>query len=262
MPDMSSSQAMSDPAVGKPGPLALVGGDEFHPGNEPHDGWLVRAITRSGSVGPAFIVASAAAQEGPEQAVDTARAWFAGLGLDVEELPLRNRDQAHDPTIVGRAREGRFFYLTGGDPGLVIEILERTPAWRAIVEAWQKGAVLAGSSAGALAFGEWTLARRTELGNVLQNARNIRRAFGLVPGVVVVPHLASAGPKAIPLIRSAVTATGGRLLGLDERTAAIWSDGEWKALGEGSVVLMDARNERRFSSGERIVGLPVPGRGR
>jgi cyanophycinase len=262
MTDMSSAKATSDPTPSKPGPLALVGGDEFHPGNEPHDGWLVRAVTRRGSVGPAFIVASAAAQEGPDQAVATARAWFAGLGLDVEELPLRNRDQAHDPTIVERAREGRFFYLTGGDPGLVIEILERTPAWRAIVEAWQAGAVLAGSSAGALAFGEWTLARRPEPGNVLRGFRDARRAFGLVPGIVVVPHLASVGPQAMPAIRPAVTAMGGRLLGLDERTAAIWSDGEWQALGEGSVVLIDARNERRFSSGELIVDFPVPTRGR
>jgi len=259
---MPAAQAMSDPASRRPGPLALVGGDEFHPGNEPHDGRLVRAVTQSGSVGPAFIVASAAALEGPDLAVVTARAWFGGLGLDVEELPLRSRDQAHDPTIVGRAREGRFFYLTGGDPGLVIEILERTPAWRAIVESWQKGAVLAGSSAGALAFGEWTLARRPEPGSALRGLRDARRAFGLVPGVVVVPHFATVGPQAIPAIRPAVTAIGGRLLGLDERTAAIWSDGEWQALGEGSVVLIDARNERRFASGERIVGLPVPTRGR
>lgn len=244
-----------NPMPDEPGPLALVGGDEFRPGNEPHDERLVQAANRLDPAAPAFIVASAAAREGPDQAVATARAWFASLGLDVEELPLRTRRQARDRAIVERAREGRFFYLTGGDPGLVVEILGDTPAWKAIVEAWRNGAVLAGSSAGALAFGAWTLARRAEPGNVLRNARP---ALGLVAGVVVAPHFATVGPQWVPAIRPAVTALGGILLGLDERTAALWSDGEWRAFGAGSVVVIDAHGERRFSSGEVIAGLPLP----
>jgi cyanophycinase len=229
------------PMPDEPGPLALIGGDEFRPGNEPHDERLVQAANRLDPAAPAFIVASAAAREGPDQAVATARAWFAGLGLDVEELPLRSRRQARDRAIVERAREGRFFYLTGGDPGLVVEILVDTPAWQAIVEAWRNGAVLAGSSAGALAFGAWTLARRAEPGTMLRDAR---AALGLVAAVVV-PHFADTGPQWVPAIRPAVTASGGIVLGLDERTAALWSGGEWQAFGAGSVVVIDAHGERR-----------------
>jgi cyanophycinase len=249
------SDIVHNPMPHEPGPLALVGGDEFRPGNEPHDKLLVQAANRLDPSAPAFIVASAAAREGPAQAVATARAWFAGLGLDVEELPLRTRRQARDRAIVERAREGRYFYLTGGDPGLVVEILVDTPAWKAIAEAWRNGTVLAGSSAGALAFGAWTLARRTEPGNVLRHARS---ALGLVAGVVVVPHFATVGPEWVPAIRTAVTALGGVLLGLDERTAALWWEGEWRAFGAGSVVVVDAHGERRFSSGELIAGLPLP----
>ena len=73
---------------GEPGPLALVGGDEFRPGNEPYDKRVVQAANRLDPAAPAFIVASAAAREGADQAVATARAWLAGLGLEVEELPL------------------------------------------------------------------------------------------------------------------------------------------------------------------------------
>lgn len=244
-----------NPMQAEPGPLALVGGDEFRPGNEPHDERLVQAANRLDPAAPAFIVASAAAREGPDQAVAAARAWFAGLGLDVEELPLRTRHQARDRAIVELAGEGRFVYLTGGDPRLVVEILVDTPAWKAIVDAWRNGTVLAGSSAGALAFGAWTLARQAEPSNVLRHARP---ALGLVAGVVVVPHFATLGPQWVPAIRPAVTAFGGILLGLDERTAALWSDGEWRAFGVGSVVVVDAHGERRFSSGELIAGLPLP----
>lgn len=241
------------------GPLALVGGGELLPGNEPSDRVLVEAATRDGSTGPAFMIASAAAERNPEQAVAMARAWFAGLGLGVEELPLRNHDQANDPAIVERAREGSFFYLTGGDPGLVMSVLEGSAAWRAIVDAWQAGAALAGSSAGALAFGELTLTKEVEPAQMLSNSR---RGFGLVSGVVVVPHLENDGGAALPVVRPVVMGFGGKLLGLGERTAAVWSNDEWRALGAGRVVMFDARGEHAFADGAIIPGLPPPTRGR
>ena len=51
-----------------PGPLALIGGDELKPGNEPQDRILVEA---AGS-GPAFVLATAAGRQHPEQAVANA----------------------------------------------------------------------------------------------------------------------------------------------------------------------------------------------
>ena len=89
------------------GPLALVGGDELNPGNEPQDRLLVEAARR----GPAYVLATAAARQRPELAVGHARAWFSALGLDVEELPVRTRTQARSPEVAQRAAAGGFFYL-------------------------------------------------------------------------------------------------------------------------------------------------------
>src|SRR6266508_792165 len=133
----------------RPGPLALVGGDELNPGNEPQDEVLVAAA----SGGPAYVLATAAGRQRPDLAVRNARAWFKGLGLDVEELPAIRRSDVTSPKNAELARGGRFFYLVGGDPGLVPKTLADTPVWDAIVEAWREGAVLAGSSAGATALG-------------------------------------------------------------------------------------------------------------
>ena len=63
-----------------PGPIALVGGDEFHPGNETIDRFLAEERAK----GPAFVLATAAARQGPAQAVRNARRWFGSLGLNVE----------------------------------------------------------------------------------------------------------------------------------------------------------------------------------
>ena len=137
------------------GPLALVGGDELNPGNEAQDALLAAAA----GGGPSYVVATAAARHRPELAVAHAREWFARFDLDVVELPVRNRTQARSRETAELAAKGRFFYLVGGDPGIVPDVLRDSPVWLAIVAAWRSGAALAGSSAGAMAMGRWTLIR-------------------------------------------------------------------------------------------------------
>ena len=121
--------------MGTEGPLALVGGDELNPGNEPID----RVLVEAAAGGDAFVLATAAARQGAEQAVRNAQRWFHDFGLDVEELPATKAAHVRDPEGVARARAGRFFYLVGGDPGLVPKLLRGSPLWSAIVEAWRLG---------------------------------------------------------------------------------------------------------------------------
>jgi cyanophycinase len=232
------------------GPLALVGGDELKPGNEPHDRILVEAA----GDGPAYVIATAAARQRPELAVANAHSWFEGLGLDVEELPLTKRSHATSREVATRARVGRFFYLVGGDPGLVPKVLADSPAWSAIVDAWRDGAALAGSSAGAMALGSWTLIRDRMPGD---DRRRYRDALGLVPNVAVIPHLSTFGERWIPSALEAAP-DGAILLGIDERTAAMF-DGMWRVEGSGSVVVITASDRRTFEHGARIGGLPRPG---
>lgn len=225
------------------GLLVLNGGDEFRPGNEPQDELLVEAAGH----GPAYIVPTAAARQAPERAVATATAWFARLGLEVVELPLLTRRSASDPALVAAAGRGRMFYLVGGDPGLVVQVLKDTPAWSAVVEAWQAGAALAGSSAGAMALGGWTLVMERWPHH---ERRRPVEALGLVPRVAVVPHFEKFGGR--------WTFDGDALaVGLDERTAAVHDGTAWRAYGAGSVTVGGGR----FSGGAVVAGIPEPGPG-
>jgi cyanophycinase len=234
-----------------PGPLALVGGDELNPGNEPQDEVLVRAA----GDGPAFVLATAAGRQRPEVAVANAVRWFEGLGLAVQELPATRRSDAKASANVARAREGRFFYLVGGDPGLVPKTLAGTPLWGAIVEAWRSGAALAGSSAGAMALGEWTLVRERMPGD---DRRRYLPALGLIPGVVVLPHFETFGHRWVQSAERAAPRSDVILLGVGERTAALHVDGAWRALGDGDVTVIAGGQRRRFASGEPLEGVPAP----
>jgi cyanophycinase len=233
------------------GPVALVGGDELNPGNEPQDEVLVAAA----SGGPAFVLATAAGRQRPDLAVRNASAWFKGLGLDVEELPAIRRSDVTSPKNAERARTGRFFYLVGGDPGLVPKTLADTPLWSAIVEAWREGAALAGSSAGAMALGEWTLIRDRRPGDAL---RRYRPALSIVRRIAVIPHFDRFGERWVDGALAGAPRDDVVLVAVDERSAALWRDGVWQAFGPGSVTIVTRTDRRRFASGERIDGVPRP----
>jgi cyanophycinase len=232
-----------------PGVLVLNGGDEFHPGNDEQDRILASAAER----GPAYVVPTAAARQGPEEAVAHATEWFARFGLRLQELPVLKRADANSKELAESARAGRFFYLVGGDPGLVAQVLAGSRVWTAMFEAWRDGAALAGSSAGAMALCGHTLIRAS-----WPNRFNRRpaAALGAVPGTAVLPHFDTFGHKWIESAERELPGT--TLLGIDERTAAIWRDERWIAAGPGAVTVIAGKDSKTFRSPAEIEGLPGP----
>jgi cyanophycinase len=233
------------------GPLALVVGDELKPGNEPQD----RVLVETAGEGPAFVLATAAARHRPHLVVRNAEAWFGSLGLEVEELPATSRAAVRSPANLHRARSGRCFYLVGGDPGLVPKTLSGSPLWEAVLGAWRDGAALAGSSAGAMALGSWTLIRGRYRGDA---RRRYAEALDVVRGIAVLPHFDTFGHRWLPSATAAMPREDVVLVGVDERSAAVWHEGVWRAMGDGSVTVIAGGRTERFDAGETIEGIPQP----
>ncbi len=231
--------------------LALVGGNEFNPGNEEQD----RVLAKGVGSGPAFVVPTAAARQGPDRAVAHAQSWFRQFGLELEELPILKRADANSKDLAARARSGGFFYLVGGDPGLVAQVLHFSRVWTAIFEAWREGSALAGSSAGAMALCSQTLIRAS-----WPNRFNRRpnEALGLVPGTALLPHFDTFGHRWIESAQMALPGT--TLLGVDERSAAVWKDKVWQAMGPGAVTVIKGKKVQTFASGQEVIGLRSPAR--
>jgi cyanophycinase len=229
--------------------LALVGGDEFNPGNEQQD----RMLAEAARTGPAFVVPTAAARQGPEKAVAHATRWFKQFGLNLQELPVLKRADANSKELAALARTGGFFYLVGGDPGLVAQVLRSSRVWRAIFEAWLEGSSLAGSSAGAMALGSHSLIRATWPNRF---SRRPTEALGLVPEVAVLPHFETFGHRWVESAEKELP--GATLLGVDERSAAVWTNDEWLACGPGSVTVIKGSKPSAHPPGSKILGLAAP----
>jgi cyanophycinase len=232
-----------------PGLFALVGGDEFHPGNEPQDELLAASARGRGK---AYIVATAAARSHPEAAVRHAAKWFRQFDLDVTELRAYTKAEALVPATAEAASAASFIYITGGDPGLVATVLRGTPVGDAIVAAWRNGAVLAGSSAGAMVLCEHVLVRRQFPGSA---DRRPVAGLAVVPNAAVLPHHDTFGGRWFPSARAALP--DAILIGVDERTCALWDAGTWRCMGAGGITVYHGADTRdRFLSGSEVDGIP------
>lgn len=226
---------MSTPEGGRRlGPLALVGGAEWQEGCD-FDAELLAA---SGGA-EVVVLPTAAAYEQPGRAVEAATRWFAHLGATVRGLMVLGRADAEDPATAAVAREARFVYLGGGSPLHLRSVLKDTAVWQAVVQAWEDGAVLAGSSAGAMVLCDPMVDPR---GGALT------LGLGLVEQVAVLPHF--DGWTSERVRRTAELATAGlALVGIEERTALLRDpDGSWRAAGAGSVSVLVDRHPADLSA--------------
>ena len=203
------------------GVLALVGGDEWHPGCE----FDAELLAESGGT-EILVLPTAAAYEHPEKAVETATAWFAGLGGTVRGLMVLSRSDAEDEENAAVVRNSRFVYLGGGSPMHLRSVLKSSKVWEALLHAWRSGAVVAGSSAGAMVLTDPMVDPR---GGALTVG------LGMVEQLAVIPHFGQENAEKVH--RSiALAAPGIRVVGVPERTALVRErDGSWRQTGEGKV---------------------------
>jgi cyanophycinase len=186
-------------------------------------------------------------------AVRNAQTWFRRFGLELIELPVYTRKQAHDTGVAVDAADAGFCYIPGGDPGLVATVLRDSPVGSAIIAAWRHGASLAGSSAGAMALCADTLVRQSFPGHT---ERRAVPGLGVVPGAAVLPHHDTFGSRWYASARAALP--DAVLIGVDERTCALWESGSWRCLGAGAVTVYVPGQEPVRSASSALAGIPQP----
>ena len=203
------------------GVLALVGGGEWTDGCD-FDAELLAASGGS----EVAVLPTAAAFENPDHAVANATTWFERLGATVRNVRVLQHRDALDPANVDAIRAARFVYLAGGSPLHLRSALKETPLWDALVDAWEGGAVIAGSSAGAMVLCDPMVDPRGGAFTV---------GLGLVSNMAVLPH--ATDDVATHHKRTFELADDGLVLAaIGERSALVReTDGAWRAVGRVSV---------------------------
>jgi cyanophycinase len=221
------------------GTLLLEGGAEF--GGRMRDPDLQAIALAGGFETPIRILPTAAAPDNNhERAGNNGIRWFESLGArEVVSLPIIDKLSANEERLARSLREARLIYMLGGFPGYLGKVLKGSVAWEAVLEAYQAGAVIAGSSAGAMVMCEFYY--DPSQGQVIDG-------LNLVKNSIVLPHHNTFGQSwASRLLElSALT-----LIGIDEQTGMIDDGaGTWTVHGAGNVTLYQNRQVEIHPSGK------------
>jgi cyanophycinase len=230
-----------------PGPVALVGAGEFLPAMSEFDAGLVAATGRSRP--RVAILPTASYPDGEEVFARWAAlgvSHFGELGAEVEPVLVRDRAGADDPAAAQAIGEADLVYLSGGKLAYLLDVLDGSAVGRSIAAAHERGAVLAGCSAGAMVLAGHAFDFRV---GFLPWPLRWRAGLGLVPGASVVPHY-DAWPEPLSALVALQAPRGSLVLGIDEETAVVGRDGAWQVHGRSRITVWRGRRRDRYRAGD------------
>lgn len=165
-----------------------------------------------------------------------------GVARDRIHAPLiRNREEALQAHHADLIRNAAGIFITGGDQYALTQALDRTPTEEAIREAYSKGAIVAGTSAGATAMGRPMIVAGGGSGELRKGM--VQLSHGLAwagDDLIIDTHFGARGrfPRLAAVVAEHPAALG---LGVDENTCLL-VDGSGHSLvaGTGVVYFIDA----------------------
>jgi cyanophycinase len=237
----------------KAGTLILIGGG-LDPKGPAMDAFLRGCNAREGGKIVGFTTAST-------NPVDSAVAWkdaFAEAGAMNVELPLIDRrERAQDARIAKMVLDAQGIFLGGGDQVQLVATLGGSRVGRAIKEAFSRGAIVCGTSAGAAALSETMLAG----GELDEEGQDVPLylgpGFGLLGfSALIDTHFSKRG-RLQRLFRRVAENPELMGLGIDEDTALVVRGHIAEVVGNGSVYFVDGRGVRFDNAEEAQKGAPL-----
>jgi cyanophycinase len=222
------------------GTLLLEGGAEFGGAMREPD---LKAIELAGGFdAPIRIIPTAAAPDHNHQrAGDNGIRWFQSLGArDIISIPLIDRAGAENEKIARSLHDAKLIYMLGGFTHYLGQTLKGSLAWQAALDAHKNGAVIAGSSAGAMVMCRYYYD---------PGQGHVHEGLDLVPNSLVLPHHNTFGKTWVPQLMTEVPEV--TLIGIDEQTGMINDEANnWTVYGRGAITLYSGSRRPAVNRGD------------
>lgn len=221
------------------GYLLLEGGAEFG-GRMAEPDW--QALDRAGGFDARLrlLPTAAAPDHNHQRAGNNGKRWFQNLGArDVAITPIIDRASADARANAAALETAQLIYLLGGFTHYLGQTLRGSASAAAMQTAYQAGAVVAGSSAGAMVLCQHYYDPESQ---------KIFEGLGYVPQACVIPHHDTFGARWAARLGALLPESV--LIGIDEQTGML-DDGQhtWHVYGRGAVTLYRTGHATRFEAG-------------
>ncbi|HEX6032868.1 MAG TPA: Type 1 glutamine amidotransferase-like domain-containing protein [Anaerolineales bacterium] len=231
------------------GLINLVGSGEYLPVMRDVDRFLLDSLNLNGRAPRVACLPTAAGKEGDSSVnrwLNMGVQHFKGLGAEVEPVRIIDRDSANDPCWEPILEGADLIYFSGGDPSYLYEVMKGSLAWAAAQQAWERGAIYAGCSAGAMILGKRMPSFRLA---------GTQEGFGVIPATFIVPHFDAIPGVWKPIVFGLQRSLkrGERMIGIDEDTALIGKlSGEWIVKGKSKVYVFVRDGKASYSDGQTL----------
>lgn len=229
-----------------PGNLVLIGG-----GDKPPAAMAKFIELAGGKDAPIVVVPTASAEpDTPQYYRDL---FMKELGCtDVVVLPIKDAADAGTAEVFDAAARARGIFFGGGDQSRITKALLGTPALDAMREAYRKGAVIAGTSAGTACQSRHMITGEGDFKVIRGGAVDVVEGLGFLEGIIVDQHFV-ARQRQNRLFTVILERPDHLGVGIDEDTAAWFRpDGTFEVIGARSVMVFDPAG----NAAERGAGDP------
>lgn len=257
---MSSLDSVAPESTAQPpasGPLMLIGGAEDKLGQR---AILTRFVRLAGGAAARLVVISTASSLG-DAATDLYVELFRSMGVgDVRGSRPLSRSEAGKVEQAALLEDATGVFMTGGNQMKLAGVLAGTRMGKALLDAHRRGAVVAGTSAGASAQSTHMVAFGADGATPKFRMVQMSAGLGLIDGVVIDQHFEQRNRygRLLALVAHSPALLG---IGVDEDTAAIITrDGILEVMGKGAVTIVDGSEARsNVDSAMRTEPLLVSG---
>lgn len=219
--------------------LFVIGGAEDRVGRAA----LLRRFVRISGGRQARLVVIPTASSFQDEVVASYREVFTRFGVSsVDVVNPQSRREAHDARAVGLLDGATGIFMSGGSQLRLSQLFPGTPLGDALHRAHARGAVVAGTSAGASIMSEFMISMGDEGITPVQRASQVSAGIGLLKGVIVDQHFAqrSRYGRLLSVVAASPNLLG---IGIDEDTAIEVADGtRFTVHGRGGVTVMNCRD--------------------
>jgi cyanophycinase len=238
MESTSAGSSVHQAIVRRKGPVMPIGGAE----ERSPSGTILNTFVELCGGDEARIMIVPTASSEPDTGEDYVDVFTRIGARSVEIARIDSREDADNDELITRLSEMTGVFITGGDQARLNKLVVGTRFAETLRECNNEGMVVAGTSAGASIVAAHMMSGGMSEAPPHKGMVEMVAGFGLLQDIIVDQHFSQRGR----ISRLLVTFAGNPGLiafGIDENTAMIvTSDGMAKAIGEGSVTVVDGRN--------------------